>query len=99
MSAREVLQAVRLPMEIVDGDDGRKVVLYGEIGPNGIAAILSALDAAGYAVVPTIPTDKMVIAGGEAQSRSTGSWGEPKLVWKNMIDAAKLSETKQRETP
>ena len=52
MSAREVLQAVRLPMEIVDGDDGRKVVLYGEIGPKGIDAILAALDEAGLRIIP-----------------------------------------------
>lgn len=62
MSAREVLQAVRLPMEIVGGDDGRKVILYGEIGPQGIDAILSALDAAGYAVVPKEPTEEMLRA-------------------------------------
>ena len=54
MSARDVLQAVRLPMEIVDGDDGRKVILYGEIGPKGIDAILSALRSAGF--TPPVPT-------------------------------------------
>lgn len=62
MSARDVLQAVRLPMEIVDGDDGRKVILYGEIGPKGIDAILSALRSAGFAVVPVEPTLEMIAA-------------------------------------
>lgn len=91
MSARDVLANHRIGYpKTPDG------LLLGSVHAD---AILSAIEAAGYAVVPTIPTDKMVIAGGEAQSRSIGSWGEPKLVWQNMIDAAKLSETKQKETP
>ena len=34
------------------------------------------------------PTTKMIIAGGEAQTRSIGSYGEPEVVWWAMIDAA-----------
>lgn len=45
------------------------------------------LTAAGFMVVPIVPTDKMVITGGEAQSKSIGSWGEPKLVWQAMLTA------------
>ena len=86
MSAREVLQAVRLPMEIVDGDDGRKIVLYGEIGPRGIDAILFALDAAGYAVVPKEPTANM-LADGALMALTTERHAQ--RVWEVMIEAAK----------
>ena len=49
--------------------------------------ILAALDAAGLAVVPKEATDDMVIAGGEAQQQSIGSWGEPKVVLRAAIPA------------
>jgi len=51
-------------------------------------AILSALRSAGFAVVPVEPTEVMCIAGGEAQQRCIGSWGEPRIVYRAMIVAA-----------
>ncbi len=51
-------------------------------------AILSALRSAGFAVVPVEPTGEMCIAGGEAQQRCIGSWGEPRIVYRAMIVAA-----------
>lgn len=35
------------------------------------------------------PTEAMSVAGGEAQQQSIGSWGEPKVVWRAMIDEAR----------
>lgn len=83
MSARDVLRDVRLPMEIVDGDDGRKVILYGEIGPKGIDAILSALRSAGWAVVPIEATEVMRRAGESAPNTRLASH-----VWRAMLKAA-----------
>lgn len=48
------------------------------------------LTAAGLAVVPVEPTGDTQCAGGEAQQRSIGSWGEPGVVWRAMIRAANL---------
>ena len=55
---------------------------------SAVSDLLDALTAAGYAVVPVEPTGEMKVAGGEAQSRSIGSWGEPGVVWRAMIAAA-----------
>ncbi len=51
--------------------------------------LLHALESRGFVVVPGDPSDAMTIAGGGAQQRSIGSWGEPGLVYRAMITAAK----------
>lgn len=48
-------------------------------------AIREADEAAGLAIVPKEPTGDMAVAGGEAQSQSIGSWGEPKVVYRAML--------------
>lgn len=50
--------------------------------------LLHALETRGFVVVPGDPADAMIIAGGGAQQRSIGSWGEPGLVYRAMITAA-----------
>lgn len=52
-------------------------------------AQIEALTAAGFAVVPVEATGKMVIAGGEAQTQSLGSWGAPDVAWRAMLKAAR----------
>ena len=51
--------------------------------------LLHALETRGFVVVPEGPADAMIIAGGSAQQRSIGSWGEPGLVYRAMLKAAR----------
>jgi hypothetical protein len=43
----------------------------------------------GMVVVPKVATGDMIWAGGQAQSNSIGSYGEPAIVWSAMLAAAK----------
>lgn len=52
-----------------------------------------ALPPEGYVLVPVEPTEAMEFAGGEAQSRSIGSFGEPALVYRAMLAAALKGDT------
>ena len=51
------------------------------------SAAIAGLEAAGFVIVPKEATDDMTIAGGEAQSTSIGSWGEPGVAYRAMIGA------------
>ena len=51
------------------------------LGPKEADAILTALRTAGFAVVPTMPTERMELAGDEDRSSAAA-------VWFNMISAA-----------
>lgn len=55
------------------------------IGPEEAAETLSDLEKLGLAIVPVEPTGDMRMAGGEAQQRSIGSWGEPWVVYAAML--------------
>ncbi len=59
--------------------------------------LLHALETRGFVVVPEAPADAMIIAGGGAQQRSIGSWGEPRLVYRAMLAAAQLNESETKE--
>lgn len=50
----------------------------------------------GLAIVPVVPTGAMVVAGGEAQSQSIGSYGEPRVVYDAMLAAGALSPTAEK---
>jgi hypothetical protein len=69
--------------------DGRKMAI------RRATAALTAIEAAGMRVVPVEPSQEMQLAGGEAQSRSIGSWGEPALVYRAMLAAAQEDSTSE----
>lgn len=51
-------------------------------GPDGVELV----------VVPRVATEAMKWAGGDAQSKSIGSYGEPDVVWRAMIAAVGVSD-------
>jgi hypothetical protein len=51
-------------------------------------AALAAIEAMGAVVVPVEPTDEMNWAGGQAQSASIGSYGEPGICHAAMCKAS-----------
>lgn len=61
--------------------------------PGGEPALLALLSGDAV-VVPKEPTDDMTVAGGEAQSRSIGSWGEPAVAYRAMLAATPYVEEK-----
>jgi len=51
---------------------------------------LRALLAKGCVIVPGEATDAMIIAAGEAQQQSIGSWGEPKVAIAAALSAGSI---------
>lgn len=54
------------------------------------AAALSAIRSSGLAITPREATGEMCVAGGDAQSQSIGSWGEPKICYPAMVEAGEV---------
>lgn len=80
MSARDVKGAVN--------DAIGKSLLRGDWPSERAQTVLAALDAAGYAVVPRMPTEKMVKAA-LSYIRDDAPCSNPHGVYKAMITAAK----------
>lgn len=79
MSARDVI--------------ANNLTFYGDMTPADLERqtdyILSALDAAGYAVVPKEPTEAMRVAAKHPDNSSV-TWGQrADAIWRRMLTAAK----------
>lgn len=84
MSARDVIALSPHKTETVLAS-GTRCAVHGIVGTDTADAILAALEAAGYAVVPKEPTSDMLLEGNLSLRRS----GLASDAYKSMITAAK----------